>query len=134
MALSFATSSTQECRHGLTASTVGRVAFCTSQGPLIFPVSFGVVDGAVVFRTSPYTELGTLVVGARVAFEVDDSQPEHEAGWSVVLHGKATRVEDPDEVTRLRRILPEPWASGQRGMYVCVVPTSISGRSLNGRL
>ena len=134
MGPSFATLSTQECRDRLTASTVGRVAFCTSQGPRIYPVNFGVVDGAVVFRTSPYTELGTLVVGSQVAFEVDDAQPEQLAGWSVVVHGTATRVEDADEVVRLRRQLPEPWASGQRGMFIRIVPTRVTGRSVKGAL
>jgi len=130
MGTSFVTLSTQECRDRLAATTVGRVAFCTSQGPRIYPVNFGVVDGSVVFRTAPYSDLGTLVVGAQVAFEVDELRPDEEVGWSVVVQGRAIRVEDSGEMTQLRRTIPEPWASGQRGMFVRVDPTRMSGRSV----
>ena len=131
MGPSFATLSPEQCRERLAAATIGRVAFCTPQGPAIFPVNFGLVDGVVVFRTAPYSHLGTSVVGAQVAFEVDEAKPDEEVGWSVVVHGQAMRIEDPAEATELRRRLPEPWASGQRVMYVRVVPSRMSGRSVS---
>lgn len=37
------------------------------------------------------------------------------------MDGEAVRVDDPDEVVRLRRTLPEPWAPGQRALFVRVV-------------
>jgi nitroimidazol reductase NimA-like FMN-containing flavoprotein (pyridoxamine 5'-phosphate oxidase superfamily) len=132
MGATFVTLSQEECRERLAGASVGRVAFCTPQGPTIYPVNVGVVDGDVVFRTAPYTDLGTQVGGSQVALEVDELDPADASGWSVVVHGEAVRVDDPDEAAQLRRPLPEPWAPGQRSLFVRVVVTQISGRGVGG--
>jgi uncharacterized protein len=132
MGASFVTLSQEECRERLAAASAGRVAFCTPQGPSIYPVNVGVVDGDVLFRTAPYTDLGTQVGGKQVALEVDELDPADASGWSVVVHGETVRVDDPDEVARLRRTLPEPWAPGQRALFVRVVVAQLSGRSVGG--
>jgi len=132
MNASFVTLSQEDCRERLAGASVGRVAFCTPQGPTIYPVNVGVVDGDVVFRTAPYTGLGTQVGGKQVALEVDELDPADASGWSVVVHGEAVRVDDPDEVARLRRTLPEPWAPGQRSLFVRIVAAQISGRGVGG--
>jgi nitroimidazol reductase NimA-like FMN-containing flavoprotein (pyridoxamine 5'-phosphate oxidase superfamily) len=131
MGPSFVTLSQEECRERLDRAQVGRVAFCTPQGPSIYPVNVGMVDGDVVFRTAPYTYLGTQVGGTQVAVEVDEVDPTDASGWSVVVRGQAVRVDDPDEAARLRRTLPEPWAPGQRALFVRVVVAQISGREVN---
>jgi uncharacterized protein len=125
---SYVTLSQEECRERLAGASVGRVAFCTPQGPSIYPVNVGVVDGDVLFRTAPYSELGSQVGGRQVALEVDEVDPADASGWSVVARGEAVPVDDPDEVARLRRTLPEPWAPGQRVLFVRVVVAQVSGR------
>ena len=132
MGSSFVTLSQEECRGRLAGASVGRVAFCTPQGPSIYPVNVGMVDGDVVFHTAPYTDLGTQVGGRQVALEVDELDPVAASGWSVVVHGEAVRVDDPDEVAQLRRAVPEPWAHGQRSLFVRVVVAKISGRAVGG--
>ena len=132
MGTSFVTLSQEECRERLAGASVGRVAFCTPQGPSIYPVNVGVVDGDVVFRTAPYTDLGSQVGGKQVALEVDEVHPADASGWSVVVHGEAVRVDEPEEVAQLRRALPEPWAPGQRVLIVRVVVAQMSGRGIGG--
>ncbi|MGH3317510.1 MAG: hypothetical protein ACRDO0_15330 [Nocardioidaceae bacterium] len=41
-------------------------------------------------------------------------------------------MEDPHEIARLRRTLPEPWAPGQRSLFVRVVVAQMSGRGVGG--
>lgn len=120
--------SPKECRDLVARGRVGRVALCSHDGPQVFPVNFAVVDGDIVFRTSPYTQLGLEVRGRRVAFEVDDLDYDRAAGWSVVVKGEATAVEDPDEIAALRRRVPEPWAPGHRTLFVRLSPHGFTGR------
>jgi hypothetical protein len=130
MTSSFVDMSAQECRDRLTAAGVGRVAFCGPDGPQIYPVTFTVVDGDIVFRVAPYTRLGMQVSGSEVAFEVDDVDHVRRGGWSVVAKGKAAPVDDPDEMMRLRREGPQPLAPGQRHLYLRIRPRSLTGRSV----
>jgi uncharacterized protein len=132
MTSAFLDMTAQECRARLAGSTVGRVAFCGRRGPQIYPVNYAVDDGDVVFRVAPYTNLGMEVVGSPVAFEVDDLDPESRSGWSVVVSGTAVAVDDPDDLTRLRRRGPEPWAQGQRQLVVRIASASVTGRQVSG--
>jgi uncharacterized protein len=132
VASSFVDMSAQECRDRLGAGGVGRVAFCAPDGPQIYPVTFSVVDEDVVFRVAPYTRLGMHVPGQDVAFEVDEVDHARRDGWSVVVKGRATPVDDPDEILRLRRQGPQPWAPGQRHLYLRIRPRSVTGRSVTG--
>jgi nitroimidazol reductase NimA-like FMN-containing flavoprotein (pyridoxamine 5'-phosphate oxidase superfamily) len=45
----------RECRYLLGTHGVGRLAVTTPAGPLVVPVDYGVVEGAVVFRTAAGT-------------------------------------------------------------------------------
>ena len=124
--------SAQECRDRLARGGVGRVALCGPSGPEIYPVNFAVVDGDIVFRTTPYTAFGRAVVGTEVAFEVDEYDLDGRHGWSVVVKGTATAEDDPDEVIRLRRVGPRPWPAGQRPLFMRLRPRTISGRQVSG--
>lgn len=128
MSTGFAEMSVQECRDRIAGGGVGRIAMCAADGPQIFPVNFVLVDDAIVFRTAPYTRLATLVDGRSVVFEVDDLDTERRSGWSVEVRGTASVVQDGDEVMRLRRTGPEPWATGQRRMFVRVPLGTVTGR------
>jgi nitroimidazol reductase NimA-like FMN-containing flavoprotein (pyridoxamine 5'-phosphate oxidase superfamily) len=50
----------RECIDLLAHARVGRCAFSTPEGPVIVPVNHIVFDDAVIIRTSPYSQLGTL--------------------------------------------------------------------------
>lgn len=124
--------SEQECRTLLGAGILGRLALCTPDGPHIVPVNYAVAEGAVYVLTTPYSLLGTAVVGGRapvLAFEVDHADHDRHHGWSVVARGPAEVVEDPGEVARLRAdLVPRPWAEGQRTLLVRLRWRELTGR------
>lgn len=123
----------EECLEMLHSGVVGRVALSTPVGPRIVPVSFAVHHAAVVFRTAPYSELGTYGMDVEVAFEVDDVDYELRQGWSVVAIGRTAVVEDPDEVAEIKRTWdPQPWAPGHRNLYLKLDWRELSGRWVGG--
>jgi nitroimidazol reductase NimA-like FMN-containing flavoprotein (pyridoxamine 5'-phosphate oxidase superfamily) len=124
----------EECAELLGTQPVGRVALCTPDGPRIFPVNYTVVDDAVVFRTTPYSVLGMHSWTSKLAFEVDEVDAEHRAGWSVVATGHGALIEDTDELSRVRTFWdPEPWAGGQRWLYVSLRWSELTGRRIAPR-
>ncbi len=60
-----------KCLELLSTGVVGRAAVCTPAGPRIVPVNYSVVEESIVFRTTPYSVLGTYAWNTRLAFEVD---------------------------------------------------------------
>lgn len=125
--------SRQECTELIAGGGIGRVVFCSDPGPQVYPVTFIVDGGDVVFRTSSYTALGTALQDRSVAFEVDELDHDNRRGWSVIVTGVAERLDDPDEITRLSHSGElEPWVAGVRQMYVKISPRAISGRRIGG--
>ena len=125
--------SPSECESLLRAGVAGRVALVTPTGPHILPVNYSVVDGAIVIRTSPYSLLGTYGRGALLCFEVDQFDYELKRGWSVVVRGRGTFVDDQDELAEIARSWePRPWATGQRNLVIRIPWTEVTGRQLGG--
>ena len=123
-----------ECLELLEQQNVGRVALVTPGGVRIVPVNYALYDDQVVFRTAPYSELGSYGDGAEVAFEIDSLDPEHHEGWSVVAFGRAALVDDPDEVTDIKRAGdPSPWAAGTRSLYMKIAWVSVTGRRITAQ-
>src|SRR5262245_37355229 len=90
------------CRELLRSEVVGRAAVCTPTGPHIVPVNYSVVEESIVFRTTPYSVLGTYAWNTQLAFEVDQVDRARQQGWSVVANGRGAIVDDPDELTAIR--------------------------------
>ena len=121
----------EKCRELISGSVVGRVAVSTPTGPRIVPVNYAVVDDAVVFRTTPYSVLGTYAWNTTLAFEVDSIDYENHRGWSVVATGRGTMVEDRDELARIRAFWdPQPWVAGPRLLYVKLRWDELTGRRI----
>lgn len=119
-----------ECRTLLAAHGVGRLALSTDSGPVIVPVNYDVVDGAIVFRTAEGAT-PSLVDGGPVAFEVDRIDDAFSQGWSVVVRGRARTVTDPGEEGRLtERAFSAPWAGGDRHVWVRIDPDTVTGRRI----
>jgi uncharacterized protein len=120
-----------KCLELLSAGVVGRVALSTPSGPRIFPVNYSVVDSSVVFRTAPYSVLGTYAWNTLLAFEVDHLDYDRHLGWSVVATGRGALVEDPEELAFIRSGWnPWPWAGGTRLLYVRLRWEELTGRRL----
>ncbi|PUA82309.1 pyridoxamine 5'-phosphate oxidase family protein [Nocardioides currus] len=124
--------SRSECEALLRRGEVGRVALATPTGPHIVPVNYTVSRGDVVVATAPYSVLGSSGRDTLLAFEVDHVEHAQQRGWSVVVRGRAEMVEDPEEVRTLGRLLPRPWASGTRTLYLRIPLDEVSGRRLGG--
>ncbi|MGD0391219.1 MAG: pyridoxamine 5'-phosphate oxidase family protein [Acidimicrobiales bacterium] len=120
--------------HGLISpGGVGRVVFVGSGGPVALPVNFQMLDGDVVFRTEPMSELTPSLSEDRVSFEVDHLDEALAEGWSVLLQGRGHVVTDPAELEQVRGLPITPWAAGEREVYVRIAPVEITGRRIRQR-
>jgi uncharacterized protein len=122
--------SEEACLELLRSHRVGRIALTDHEGqPLIFPVNYAADDRAVVFRTAPGMKL-TESPMSRVAFEVDEVDTAAGTAWSVLIQGVAYEITSAlDHLSeRLRKLVVEPMAPGDRDRWVTVTRRQISGR------
>jgi nitroimidazol reductase NimA-like FMN-containing flavoprotein (pyridoxamine 5'-phosphate oxidase superfamily) len=119
----------EECLDLLSRGVVGRVAMATPMGPRIVPVNYAMYEDTIVFRTTPYSELGTYGWNTDLAFEIDHLDYDRHQGWSVVAIGRAELVEDPLDLQDIRANWdPTPWAGGRRHLYIRLRWRDITGR------
>lgn len=118
-----------ECLRLLEAQRVGRLGFLVGDQPLVLPVNYGVENGVVVFRTGEGAKLDAALKG-KVAFEVDDLDPDGGGGWSVVVQGVADDITGTGDwfEERLRAIAGPPGVPGEADHFVRITPWQISGR------
>jgi nitroimidazol reductase NimA-like FMN-containing flavoprotein (pyridoxamine 5'-phosphate oxidase superfamily) len=120
----------EECRTRLATHGVGRLAVITAEGPVVVPVNYSVIDGAVVFSTALDGVLAQAV-GTQVALEVDRIDEAFSHGWSVLVRGRARAVSDPDAARALTdRAYSTPWAGGRRDLWVRLDADGITGRMI----
>jgi nitroimidazol reductase NimA-like FMN-containing flavoprotein (pyridoxamine 5'-phosphate oxidase superfamily) len=122
----------EECVELLSRSDLGRLVVVEDGRPLIFPVNFAMDGDAPVFRTAPGTKLWAST-HSPVAFEVDEVDRKTHTGWSVIVHGIAQEITAFDRADLQARVygLPvEPWAAGDKPVFVRVVPRFVTGRRL----
>ena len=118
-----------ECLAYLRQAPLGRIAVTVEALPVILPVNFAVLDGAVVFRTVAGTKLAAATSHAVVAFEVDDHAADGRSGWSVMVQGMASEVTDPDRLDRIRAAGLASWALGDDVDHVVAVTMQlVAGR------
>jgi nitroimidazol reductase NimA-like FMN-containing flavoprotein (pyridoxamine 5'-phosphate oxidase superfamily) len=123
--------SEEKCLELLRGSVIGRVGLSMPDGPQIFPVNYSVHEDAVIFRTTPYSVLGTHAWQTRLAFEVDHIDYERQAGWSVVVSGPGSRIDAGPTLDEIvKQWNPRPWAAGTRPLYVRLRWDGISGRRI----
>ncbi|WP_046733254.1 helix-turn-helix domain-containing protein [Streptomyces humi] len=126
----FAELSPAQCMTLLGTHGVGRLGVPTAGGPVIVPVNYSVVEGAIVYRTAPGTT-PALAAGHRVAFETDRIDDTFSEGWSVLVQGRAHTVTEPDEIHRLTASAHStPWAGGRRDLWMRVEPDVVTGRRI----
>ncbi|MFF4713332.1 helix-turn-helix domain-containing protein [Streptomyces eurythermus] len=121
----------EDCRRLLSTHGVGRIAVSTDAAPVVVPVNYSVIDDAIVFRTQAGTA-SLQGLDRQVAFEVDRVDDALSQGWSVVVHGTAEQVTDPDAVRRLaERAYSAPWAGGERDVWVRIGMSALTGRRID---
>jgi nitroimidazol reductase NimA-like FMN-containing flavoprotein (pyridoxamine 5'-phosphate oxidase superfamily) len=119
----------EQCEAHLSPGGVGRLVFLAERGPVAIPVNFRYLDGEIVFRTDAKSSLAATA-GATVSFEVDRIDEAMSEGWSVIVTGRARRVDDPSELERLAQLI-DPWPGGRREAVISVEATEISGRCIS---
>ena len=120
-----------ECLRRLRQARVGRVAFIEQGEPVILPVNHGMDGDAVVFLTAPGSKLLAAEDEMPVAFEVDGYDSDRRAGWSVLVRGSATIVEEQAAVTKLNALGVSPWADlAERKHWVRIKAYSLTGREV----
>jgi hypothetical protein len=120
-----------KCLELLSGGVVGRVGICVDSIPRIIPVNFAVLDNSIIFRTAPYTVLGSLAWNRNLAFEIDQLDYEGHKGWSVVATGRGEMIEDERELATIRSFWdPRPWAGGSRLLYIRLRWEALTGRRI----
>jgi nitroimidazol reductase NimA-like FMN-containing flavoprotein (pyridoxamine 5'-phosphate oxidase superfamily) len=122
----------EKCWELLAQQQVGRLAVVHQGEPDIFPVSYVVDHGGIVFRTGA----GTKLAAARshpVALEVDGLDDANAIHWSVVLKGQASRLEGVKAVLQDEFARLVPVQSGPKPWLMRIDPVSVTGRRLRGR-
>lgn len=118
------------CRQLLGSTTVGRVAFNGDPSPTILPVNYTMHDGAVLFRTAEGSKLDAAEAGLPASFEVDGIDRSHDSGWSVVVRGHLTEMDDPDGDLVDAADDIEPLVGGSRPYLVTLSIDEITGRRI----
>jgi hypothetical protein len=110
---------------------VGRFLFVTERGPVAVPVNYGMLGSDIVFRTSGS---GCVAAAARsgslVSFSVDRIDDALAEGWSVLASGEAAVLPDPAGRAVAARLSIEPWAGGQRDLFIRLTPREVTGRRI----
>ena len=115
---------------------IGRIAYQSRFGPAVLPVNYQWHDDGIVFRTARHSpldeDLQTGIAGGdyKVAFEIDDINLTERTGWSVLIQGPAHHVNSEAERESALRAGVEPWAGGERELFVRIVPSRITGRRI----
>ena len=127
------TLSHEECLALLRDGVVGRIAFSVDDFPVILPINYRLMETAgrvwIALRTRP----GNIIERApvNVAFEIDDIDPTHHQGWSVLARGTLHEV-DPEAADFRKRFDPEPWIEVARDSWLIIDPFALTGRRLRG--
>jgi len=120
-----------ECLRLAGSEPVGRIAFAQGGDIHVFPINHCLLDGLVAFRTAEGAKLGAAMEGSVVAFEADNYDADRQAGWSVLVMGRAELVTDSTLRARLRATGLRSWLSRvERPDWVIIRPDTVTGRRL----
>ncbi|MDQ0028698.1 pyridoxamine 5'-phosphate oxidase family protein [Arthrobacter bambusae] len=120
---------TAQCWDLLCSHHTGRFGFSYKGRIMILPVNYLVHNTAIYFRTSPVGSIGDAVPRLTSSFQIDAARPDRSEGWSVLVSGPSSWVQEPDVLAFLRgRAMPEPWGGGERNLFVRIHAAVVTGR------
>jgi uncharacterized protein len=111
-------------------ATVGRLAFAMDGWPLVLPVNYMVDGDDIVIRSDPGRKLTAARQQLQASLQVDSLDALYRSGWSVLVFGMATTVDDRDEIARLDGLGLQSWAASGRASWIRLVPVVVTGRQL----
>ena len=112
----------------LRTTSVGRLAVWVEDHPDIFPVNYAVDHGTAVFRSGAGTKVSAALSDSPVALEADGYDEKTAEAWSVVVKGSAEEVSGGPELLDTIDLPLFPWQAGDKGRFIRITPTTISGR------
>lgn len=119
-----------EALRRLGSVALGRVVFTDRALPAIRPVNHLLDDGRVIIRShSGAAILFAAERGVVVAYEADAIDPVERVGWSVVVTGVATLVDDPVAIEDYRRRL-RPWVDVPMDQVIAISADIVTGFEL----
>lgn len=120
-----------QCLALLRSRPVGRIAYVEAGGPVIVPVNHLVDGNNVVIRSLSGSKLDSAVMNQDVAFELDHHDPARGTGWSVLVRGRATLVDEAEDAARYNQQL-DSWAveDPDRATFIRIIAEEITGRRL----
>jgi uncharacterized protein len=123
-----------QCLSLLRSRPLGRLAYQEAGTPTVVPVNHLVDGSSIVLRSMEGGKLDQAIVGAPVAFQLDDHDPTRGTGWSVLVRGRAVLVEDEEQIERFSTEL-DSWAIDEHAQvsWIRIVPDEVSGRRLRRR-
>jgi len=120
-----------ECMQHLAGGGVGRFLFVEpGRGPVAIPVNFRMDGDDVIFRTGSGDSVSAGLQESPVSFDVDHLDDALSEGWSVLITGKAQVITGEAELARAQALHIEPWAGGDRPVYVRLTGSQITGRRI----
>jgi nitroimidazol reductase NimA-like FMN-containing flavoprotein (pyridoxamine 5'-phosphate oxidase superfamily) len=120
------------CLDLLSTATVGRVGLSVRALPVILPVGFILAGERVIFRSAPGVKLDAARHRHVVAFEADGFEPHRDWGWSVLVQGMASEVQDPAELAAVHDLLAGSGPAVEDGgtaRLVAIEATFVTGRA-----
>ncbi|WP_409331833.1 pyridoxamine 5'-phosphate oxidase family protein [Trujillonella humicola] len=121
-----------ECYRLLATHEIGRLGLNAEHFPIIVPVNYALDGTTIVIRTQPGSKLAAAR-HANVAFEVDEVDRRTRSGWSVLVRALAEEVGEEHRaelVARTRATDVRPWAPGEHGHWLRLIPQEVSGRRI----
>jgi uncharacterized protein len=110
----------------------GRIAYAIDNGARILPLNYVLNNDSIIFRTTPAVRSPTTNSESICAFEIDETDEFFESGWSVVAVGRLELATEEDFASMRCGKLPEPWAGGDRWMFLRLPCEQVSGRRVIG--
>lgn len=110
---------------------VGRVGFVSSGEVLVLPVNHVVDEGGIAFRVATGSKFDAAIMDRSMSFEADEYDDDARTGWSVLVTGRATYVDDDETLARLEQHDLVPWtAPDRRTAWVVLRPSRVTGRRI----
>jgi nitroimidazol reductase NimA-like FMN-containing flavoprotein (pyridoxamine 5'-phosphate oxidase superfamily) len=120
------------CLDLLRTRRIGRIAVTTDTGPVVLPINYRLVETKAACWIAVRTRPGNVIDRApmHAAFEIDEIDEAHHAGWSVLAQGTLHPV-DADAASFELRFDPEPWLLEERDQWLVLWPFQVTGRRLH---
>ena len=116
----------EECWALIAEAEVGRIAWASTEGISVVPVNVRVVEGAIVFHTTPESFLAALAERTDVAFQVEEIDPETATGWTVLVRGTSGPADGA--------ISSRSWLEGGLAVGLAITASTIAGRVVSGTI